>query len=77
VKYFNTAGPCVPRLHYMVPPEPRLPEARGLVRQGMYFVVHAPRQSGKTTTLSALATDLTAEGEAVAVLLRAGQGRQR
>jgi hypothetical protein len=57
----------VPRLHYMVPPEPRLPEARGLVRQGMYFVVHAPRQSGKTTTLSALATDLTAEGEAVAL----------
>ena len=30
VRYFNTAGPCVPELHYTVPPEPRLPEAREL-----------------------------------------------
>jgi hypothetical protein len=54
VKYFNTAGPCVPELHYMVPAEPRLPDARGLIDEGQYFVVHAPRQTGKTTTLRAL-----------------------
>jgi hypothetical protein len=46
----------------MLPPEPRLPEARPLVERGMYFVVHAPRQTGKTTTLRALARQLTAEG---------------
>lgn len=63
----NTAGPCVPDLHYMMPPEPRLPEGRPLIDQGMYFVVHAPRQTGKTTTLNALAQDLTAEGRYVAV----------
>jgi hypothetical protein len=38
----------------MVPPGPRLPEARPLVEEGMYFVVHAPRQTGKTTALLAL-----------------------
>jgi hypothetical protein len=46
----------------MLPPEPRLPDARPLVERGMYFVVHAPRQTGKTTTLRALAQQLTAEG---------------
>jgi len=31
VRYFNTTGPCVPELHYMLPAEARLPEARPLV----------------------------------------------
>jgi hypothetical protein len=51
----------------MLPPEPRLPEARPLVERGMYFVVHAPRQTGKTTTLRALARQLTAEGDYAAL----------
>jgi hypothetical protein len=52
----------------MVEPESRLPDARRLIARGEYFVVHAPRQTGKTTTLSALAHDLTAEGRFAAVL---------
>jgi DNA polymerase III delta prime subunit len=52
----------VPELHYMLPPEPRLPEARPMVDGEMYFVVHAPQPTGKTTTLRALARQLTAEG---------------
>jgi hypothetical protein len=28
MRYFNTSGPCVPELHYMLPPEPRVPGAR-------------------------------------------------
>jgi hypothetical protein len=51
----------------MLPPEPRLPEARALVEQRRFFVVHAPRQSGKTTSLVALAEDLTAEGRFAAM----------
>ncbi|MPZ28496.1 MAG: ATP-binding protein [Micromonosporaceae bacterium] len=51
----------------MLPPEPRLPEARGLISQGKYFVVHAPRPIGKTTTLRTLAGILTAEGRLLAV----------
>jgi hypothetical protein len=62
MRRFNTTGPCEPSRHYMVPPLERLPEARGLVEQGDYFVLHAPRQSGKTTTLRALARALTADG---------------
>ncbi|MBI4600602.1 MAG: ATP-binding protein [Planctomycetes bacterium] len=67
MRYFNTAGPCRPDLHYMVPAMERLPEARTLAEQGMYFVVHAPRQTGKTTTLMALAEALTASGKYAAL----------
>jgi DNA polymerase III delta prime subunit len=51
----------------MVPPEPRLPQARGLIEHFGYFVVHAPRQTGKTTTLRALARSLTADGRYAAL----------
>lgn len=67
MKYFNTAGPCEPEWHYMLPPEPRLPLARPVIKRANYFVVHAPRQTGKTTTLLALARNLTAEGKFAAL----------
>jgi hypothetical protein len=51
----------------MIPAAERLPEGPGLVEQGAYFVVHAPRQTGKTTALRALAEQLTA-GERHAAL---------
>ena len=66
-RFFNTAGPCDERFHYTLPPEPRLPRIRGLIDRMGYVVVHAPRQSGKTTTLRALARRLTAEGRYAAV----------
>jgi hypothetical protein len=56
---FNTAILCDPRFHDMVPPEQRLPEARTLVEQMGWFVVHAPRQTGKSTILRTLARALT------------------
>lgn len=54
-------------MHYMVPPIPRLPDALPLIEEGQYFVVHAPRQTGKTTTLRALANKLNEDGEYAAV----------
>jgi hypothetical protein len=51
----------------MIPALGRLPEAPYLVDQMGYFVVHAPRQTGKTTTLRALAEELTADGEYTAL----------
>ena len=33
----------------MLPPEDRLPTVRTLIDEQSYFVVHAPRQSGKST----------------------------
>ncbi len=59
----------------MVPAVPRLPEAGGLITQMNYFVVHAPRQTGKTTTLIALAKELTASGKFAAVHFSCEQAR--
>jgi hypothetical protein len=59
----------------MIPPLRRLPEAPGLVGQLGYFVVHAPRQTGKTTTLAALANELTATGEYAALHFSCELGR--
>lgn len=66
-RHFNTAGPNNSELHYTLPAEPRLPDARELIDQQGYFVVHAPRQTGKTTTLRALAAALTGEGRYAAL----------
>ncbi len=31
-RYFNTTGPCMPHLHYMLPPADRRPEYRAKPR---------------------------------------------
>jgi hypothetical protein len=66
---FNTAGPCRPDDHYMLPALRRIPQVRDLVDQQTYFVVHAPRQVGKTTTLMSLGAELTREGRYTALLV--------
>ena len=66
-RFFNTAGPCNGKYHYMIPAERRLPDARRIIDRMGYIVVHAPRQTGKTTTLLALAASLSAEGRFAAV----------
>jgi hypothetical protein len=52
----------------MLSPERRLPTLPGLIDQQYYFVVHAPRQSGKTTHFRALAQSLTVGGRYAALL---------
>jgi len=71
---FNTAGPNKPDLHYTLPPSDRLPGVRTVIDGQGYFVLHAPRQSGKTTALLALAAELTAGGSYAAVLVSAEVG---
>ncbi len=73
-RHFNTAGPCTPEDHYMLPPERRLPDVRALVERQSYFVVHAPRQVGKTTSLLALGKALTAEGRFAAIMVSMEKG---
>ncbi len=68
-RWFNTAGFCNPQNHYMIPALRRLPELRGIIDRQGYFVLHAPRQVGKTTSLLSLAAELTAEGRYAAVLV--------
>jgi hypothetical protein len=53
----------------MLPAAERLPDVIDLIDQQKYFVLHAPRQVGKTTALLALAAELTAAGRFVAVLV--------
>ena len=65
MRFFNTAGPVVPEIHYCVPPLERLEldELLLLIRQRKYFVLHAPRQTGKTSALLALRDELNVAGE--------------
>ncbi|MEL6722809.1 MAG: AAA family ATPase [Pseudomonadota bacterium] len=62
--FFNNAGPSVPELNYMIDPLMRidLPHIERLIAQQRYFVLHAPRQTGKTTCLLALMAHLNAQG---------------
>ena len=66
-KYFNVAGPCVPGKHYMIPALERLPEVGRLVAREQSFVIHAARQSGKTTALMALVAEINSKAEMRAV----------
>ena len=65
MRFFNTEGPVRPDDHYVIPPLERmdLKELLGLIRSKRYFVLHAPRQTGKTSALIAL-RDLLNSGEA-------------
>jgi type II secretory pathway predicted ATPase ExeA len=68
-RWFNTAGPCQEDIHYTLPPTLRLPNLERLIAQRNYFVIHAPRQIGKTTAMLALAKQLTESGQYTAVML--------
>ena len=73
-KHFNTAGPCKPEIHYMLSSTERMPQIKGLIDQQNYFVIHAPRQVGKTTAMLTLAQELTASGEYTALMVSAEVG---
>ena len=62
-KCFNIAGPCFPDEHYMLPALERLPGIMRIVEQRSYFVLHAARQSGKTTALMALVEEINGQGK--------------
>ncbi|GHT21247.1 hypothetical protein AGMMS4957_09750 [Bacteroidia bacterium] len=62
-RYFNVAGPCNEANHYMIEASSRLSGIRELIDQQQYFVIHAPRQSGKTTFLLDLASHINREGK--------------
>ena len=53
VRAFNTAGPVRADRDYQIAPLSRidLEEVLGLIRDERYFVLHAPRQTGKTSAL--------------------------
>ena len=63
-KYFNIAGPCNSGEHYMLDPLRGISkELMNLIDSKQYFVIHAARQSGKTTLLLELVDKINAEGK--------------
>lgn len=65
-RFFNTTGPCDPDRHYMLPPEQRLVGAQldRYIGNQLYWVLHAPRQTGKTTFLQSWMREINAGGQA-------------
>ncbi|MEM7496205.1 MAG: ATP-binding protein, partial [Myxococcota bacterium] len=63
-RFFNTAGPMNPAKHYALDPLSRwdLAEVLEHIEQEKYFLLHAPRQTGKTTCLKALRDHLNQAG---------------
>ena len=68
LRFFNTTGPCNPDDHYMLPPEHRLVGAQlhRYINHKLYWVLHAPRQTGKTTFLLSWMRKINSGDEAVA-----------
>ncbi|MDP2831767.1 MAG: AAA-like domain-containing protein [Pseudomonadota bacterium] len=52
-RFFNTAGPIIPTDHYHIPSFERVDwdEIQNLIARKRYFLLHAPRQTGKTSAL--------------------------
>ena len=68
-RFFNTAGPNRPAEQYTIDPLSRfdLDDVLMLIRQKKYFVLHAPRQTGKTSCMLALRDYLNQHGDYIAV----------
>ncbi len=62
MRFFNTAGPIVAADNYFIPPLKRIDQCAviKLIEQKQYFVLHAPRQTGKTSILLDLREELSA-----------------
>ena len=80
-RFFNTAGPNRVEDNYTIDPLTRidLEDILMLIRQKKYFVLHAPRQTGKTSCLLALRDYLNEKGDYIAVYanVRTGIEKQR
>jgi len=64
MRFFNTEGPVRPTGHYCIPPLGRwdLDDVLALIDRQKYFLLHAPRQTGKTSCLLALMEHLNRDG---------------
>ncbi|MEB4589834.1 AAA family ATPase [Candidatus Thiothrix sp. Deng01] len=70
-RHFNTTGPVHPEEHYAIDPMTRLDweEVRFLIAAKKFFVLHAPRQTGKTSTLLVMMDVLNQSGEYTALYM--------
>ena len=77
MRHFCIAGPVKTDIHYVLPPLGRinLEEVMEWIDAQKYFILHAPRQTGKTSTLDALVHHLNDSGryKALYINVEAGQ----
>ncbi len=62
MKKFCIAGPVDPKRHYFIPKRLNRNELDTLICDREYFVLHAPRQSGKTTAIEEYVERLNSQG---------------
>ena len=74
-RFFNTAGPCVPGDHYMIDKSERFHNVRQLIDDKRYFILHAPRQTGKTTAILQLMEELNSQDDYIALYVNVEAGQ--
>jgi len=64
-KFFNTAGPIIPKDHYYISSMSRIDwdEVEMLIRSKKFFLLHAPRQTGKTSAMLEIMEKLNCDGK--------------
>jgi len=60
-KFFNIAGPVQADKHYLLPLRLDYQKIKELLTRGYYFILHAPRQTGKTSAILQLIQRLKEE----------------
>lgn len=60
-KFFNIAGPVIPGKHYLLPLRLDYEKIHELINFSYYFILHAPRQTGKTSAVFQFITRLKEE----------------
>ncbi len=74
-KFFNCSGACIPEDHYMVDIRPQFQQLQRLIEEKRYFIVHAPRQTGKTTLVNEFVKHINAQGRYAAVYANVEAGQ--
>ncbi len=76
-RFFNTEGPVNREDHYCLDPLERIDffEMGSLISRKKYFVLHAPRQTGKTTCLLALMDHLNRQGTYTSLYMNVETGQ--
>ncbi len=74
-RFFNTAGPCVPGKHYMIDGSDRFDDLQTLIDNERYFVLHAPRQTGKTTAMLQVMDELNSKEEYICLYINVEVGQ--
>jgi type II secretory pathway predicted ATPase ExeA len=67
MRYFNTVGVTNPEKHYFLPHRLNWKQLEEFIEKEYYFILHAPRQSGKTTAIIEFVRKLNQQGNYIAL----------